>query len=75
MKLNFVNIISAETIALGIIGCQNEEKKNVVNQKSLSEYFNYSEQVEAGGVKLIPIETPVGTFKVWTRIDWTVGLL
>lgn len=67
MKLNFVNIISAVTIALGIIGCQNEEKKNVVNQKSLSEYFNYSEQVEGGGVKLIPIETPVGIFKVWTK--------
>ena len=67
MKFKCLNIISVVTIALGILGCQNEEKTNDVNQKNWSEYFNYSESVEAGGVKLIPIETPVGTFKVWTK--------
>lgn len=30
-------------------------------------YFNYGETPEAGGVKLIPIKTPVGDFKVWTK--------
>lgn len=30
-------------------------------------YFTYGETPEAGGVKLIPIKTPVGDFKVWTK--------
>ena len=67
MKLNFVNIISVVTMAAVFFGCGNEEKKNVSNQKSFSEYFNYSDQVEGGGVKMIPIETPAGTFDVWTK--------
>ncbi|HNH60875.1 MAG TPA: proline iminopeptidase-family hydrolase, partial [Cyclobacteriaceae bacterium] len=32
-----------------------------------STYFTYGETPEAGGVKLIPIKTPVGDFKVWTK--------
>ena len=32
------------------------------------EYFNYSDTgVQAGGVKMIPIETAIGKFKVWTK--------
>jgi len=32
------------------------------------EYFNYSDTgIEAGGVKMIPIETAIGKFKVWTK--------
>jgi proline iminopeptidase len=30
-------------------------------------YYDYNEPVEAGGVKLIPIKTPVGEFNVWTK--------
>ncbi|MBM5828485.1 MAG: alpha/beta fold hydrolase, partial [Cyanobacteria bacterium M_surface_7_m2_040] len=32
-------------------------------------YFDYSgrDDILSGGVRLIPIETPKGTFKVWTR--------
>jgi proline iminopeptidase len=34
----------------------------------VSEYFNYGESgVQAAGVKMIPIQTPVGNFKVWTK--------
>jgi len=32
-----------------------------------SDYFNYGDAVEAGGVRMIPIKTPVGEFKVWTK--------
>ena len=67
MKFNYCKIILAVTFAAVFFGCGHEEKTNVSNQKSLSEYFNYSESIEGGGVKLIPIETPVGTFKVWTK--------
>lgn len=34
---------------------------------SLKEYFHYNEALEGGGVKLIPIQTPSGTYKVWTK--------
>ena len=33
----------------------------------LSTYFSYGEEVESGGVRMIPITTPVGDFKVWTK--------
>ena len=34
---------------------------------SLREYFRFDDSVESAGVKLIPIKTPVGNFKVWTK--------
>lgn len=33
----------------------------------LNTYFDYPDTVQSGGVKLIPIKTPVGDFKVWTK--------
>lgn len=44
-------------------------KPNTETEKesSLSTYFNYGEEVESGGVRMIPITTPVGDFKVWTK--------
>lgn len=30
-------------------------------------YFSYGDSIESGGVKMIPITTPVGNFKVWTK--------
>ncbi len=38
-----------------------------VSQSALADYFTYGDSIEAGGVKMIPIQTPVGTFKVWTK--------
>ncbi len=35
--------------------------------ETVSNYFNYPDTLEAGGVKLIPIKTPKGTFNVWTK--------
>lgn len=34
---------------------------------SLDTYFQYTDSIESGGVKMIPIKTPVGDFKVWTK--------
>ena len=47
-----------------IISCKNETKST-----SLSSYFNYQESsgVESAGIKMIPIKTAVGEFKVWTK--------
>ena len=51
-------------LATLVISCKNENKS-----QSLSDYFTYdqSSSVESAGVKMIPIKTPVGEFKVWTK--------
>jgi proline iminopeptidase len=52
-----------------LISC-NENIENKIDNKTLSvkEYFNYSDSgVKAAGVKMIPIKTDTGTFKVWTK--------
>ena len=40
---------------------------NSNSSPTVSNYFNYGETVESAGVKMIPIHTPVGDFKVWTK--------
>lgn len=48
-------------------------KANVKNDSAttdvtVSQYFNYGDTgVQSAGIKLIPIQTPVGNFKVWTK--------
>lgn len=36
-------------------------------ETALQNYFSYGDSIESGGVKMIPITTPVGNFKVWTK--------
>lgn len=36
-------------------------------EETVSSYFTYPDSIEAAGVKMIPISTPKGTFKVWTK--------
>lgn len=33
----------------------------------VAEYFNYGDSLETAGIKMIPIKTPAGDFKVWTK--------
>ncbi|ASK28611.1 proline iminopeptidase [Chryseobacterium sp. T16E-39] len=33
----------------------------------IEKYFDYGDSIESGGVKMIPITTPAGDFKVWTK--------
>ena len=51
-------------VAFIAISCKNETKST-----ALSSYFTYQEnnEVESAGVKMIPIQTPLGEFKVWTK--------
>ncbi|OPC02619.1 proline iminopeptidase [Elizabethkingia ursingii] len=53
------------SIAMFIVSCKQKESAPAV--VSTADYFNYKDSVEAGGVKMIPITTPVGNFKVWTK--------
>jgi proline iminopeptidase len=65
MKLFAFVLLLAFTFACGN---QSKERDNA-SDSSLQNYFTYnnSDSVEAGGVRMIPIETPVGRFKVWTK--------
>jgi len=41
---------------------------NTPKDMTVSEYFNYGDTgVQSAGIKLIPIQTPVGKFSVWTK--------
>lgn len=49
-------------------GCSNLEKKQTGGLTPIATYINYGDTgVQAGGVKMIPITTPVGNFRVWTK--------
>jgi proline iminopeptidase len=55
-----------------LAACQSEEKGAVPESGGshvhLNEYFNYGDTgVQVAGIKMIPIQTPAGSFKVWTK--------
>jgi proline iminopeptidase len=51
-----------------LAACNNTETKTSESNSSISEYFNYTtEEQQNAGVKMIPVQTPSGTFKVWTK--------
>ena len=49
-----------------LMSCQENKVTNI--DTALQEYFAPKDSgVQMGGVKMIPIQTPVGNFKVWTK--------
>lgn len=51
-----------------LISCNQEQNNKAVGAVSVADYFNYGDTgVQSGGVRLIPIETAVGKFNVWTK--------
>jgi proline iminopeptidase len=56
-------------MVLVVSSCKNSEEKSTQPTDSLSNYFDYSDSDDqfTGGIKMIPITTPKGTFKVWTK--------
>ena len=46
------------------VSCKQTETSREV---SVTDYFNYGDSLGSGGVKMIPITTPAGEFKVWTK--------
>lgn len=51
-------------MAIIALSCSQKNNTETNFQKS---YFSYSDSIESGGVRMIPIQTPVGNFKVWTK--------
>lgn len=61
------SILLLAVLALVTFSCR-EKENNQATVMSVAEYFNYGDTgVQAGGVRLIPIKTPVGNFNVWTK--------
>jgi proline iminopeptidase len=66
LKINhlYMKYLSALLFTAILYSC-NQSGKNVL---TVAEYYNYGDTgVQAGGIKMIPIKTPVGEFKVWTK--------
>ncbi|MBC7851279.1 MAG: proline iminopeptidase-family hydrolase [Chitinophagaceae bacterium] len=64
------NIICALLILLSIAACDSKPTNNLSADGTtpISKYFNYGNSgVATAGIQMIPIKTPVGEFKVWTK--------
>ncbi|MGB5361968.1 MAG: proline iminopeptidase-family hydrolase, partial [Aureibaculum sp.] len=55
-------------ILILMMSCTDNQKKNITNTEK-SRYLDYSDSDDqiTGGIKMIPIETPKGTFNVYTK--------
>ena len=51
-----------------VLGCSNNQESKItkVNKTRYLDYSNNNDKL-SGGVKMIPINTPTGEFKVWTK--------
>jgi proline iminopeptidase len=47
-----------------LVSCR---QKSTLTDVSVSDYFSYGDSIESAGVRMIPVKTPVGEFKVWTK--------
>jgi proline iminopeptidase len=59
-----MRILSTAAIICLILSCTQQSTKTENNNTN---YFNYGDSIESGGVRMIPVQTPVGNFKVWTK--------
>lgn len=55
-------------LSLIVISCKPTSTKKEGGAMPVAEYFNYGDSsVRLAGIKMIPISTAVGSFKVWTK--------
>src|SRR5215210_5705589 len=51
-----------------LISCKVKVDSDEGNPVTVKDYFNYKDSgVQMAGIKMIPIKTPAGDFKVWTK--------
>lgn len=62
------NILLLMIMSVHIFSCNQPNDKKSGGNISVADYFNYGDSgVQMAGIKMIPIKTPVGEFKVWTK--------
>jgi proline iminopeptidase len=55
-------------ISIILFSCGEQPEDKAGASMSVSQYFNYGDTgVQAAGIKMIPVKTPSGEFKVWTK--------
>ena len=59
-----MRFIVLSVLTLIFISCRQSPSSETASQKN---YFNYGDSIEGGGVRLVPVTTPVGNYKVWTK--------
>lgn len=59
-------LIAIACFAIVFQACNHSYNKGA-GEASLETYFNYTNSVESAGVQMVPISTPIGDFKVWTK--------
>ena len=69
MKTKFLYLFATSLLFFGCNQKENQETKTDNVKENYLSFANRDDQ-ETGGIKMIPIETPVGKFNVWTK---TVG--
>ena len=61
-------LLSLLILSVIIASCKEQSSETTGSKMSLAEYHAKTDSgVQSGGVKMIPITTPVGNFKVWTK--------
>jgi len=56
------------SVVIGFVSCNQTKQPASGSAITVSDYFNYGDSgVQSAGVRMIPITTPVGNFKVWTK--------
>jgi proline iminopeptidase len=62
------NIVLLPFCFLILLSCNSKKSETAGGSMTVAEYFKYGDSgVQSAGVKMIPIKTPVGDFKVWTK--------
>ena len=68
MKKSILLVLLLFVSSFVFFSCTQKPENKSGGGTTVAEYFNYGDSgVQSAGVKLIPISTPVGTFKVWTK--------
>jgi proline iminopeptidase len=63
-----MRIVFSMLVIFIFLSCTQNGQREGTGLMPVSTYFNYGDSsVQTGGVKLIPITTPVGEFNVWTK--------
>ena len=64
MKKSIVFIL----VSFVFFSCQQKKTDVSGGNMPVSQYFSYSDSgVQSAGIKMIPVKTPVGELKVWTK--------
>ena len=63
LNQNYMRLFFLSLFLLLLVACKEQSTALTV-----ADYFNYGDTgVQSAGVKMIPIQTSVGEFKVWTK--------